>query len=634
MPHNFARDPPVPPRRQIPKIPTAFAAAPLHPNRLVRKYRKATHKPTPLTHEQIEYLIAKASAPKTQQKNELGASEPWTAVPNPVPDTGLRPADAHGVKLSTANSAARFRGDSTILLPVSTFSPLPPLLSRTSTPTVTTLATTALLASSTAAENQTNTPSPSPPHRLSTGAIALVAVAGGCLLLGLFVIIKVFCRPPRRTLPVPSRPILDDSFPNDGMFETKIEESPVFGGTERLSERPSGLWNWTQYPAPATTTMAPSSANDSVKDHAELSRSGTQGKVSFSGRSEKPRYYFTDAAHSLGAPITQTPANSPYPAPIQGAFTRAASRLSMGSMSMYPASPAQNYGATSFTADGYPIMERGNPKVLKRSRSSTVGDRDTRERPPSRVARYSYGVAYDGAEVKSPQMVLQSPVIPIAPAMPGRTRIKSSYYAHPRTSAMPPLSTKDNDGPLPPPSLHRSQSRADRDNKGLVSALGFGSPATVYPSSPQPTLYPDDSLSVVETKRPAKRIHKKPAPSNRASRVFGGDQRGVPLSSPTLDATAALGSLMLMDFGANGVGESVVNLDFSSPSTTSLAPKKTSRSDDKPPRVPSPPPLPSLTQMGLERANPEAYAAYRSPTYSICGFYDRDETDRKSRTYA
>ncbi|KAJ6623562.1 hypothetical protein B0H10DRAFT_2010511 [Mycena sp. CBHHK59/15] len=360
--------------------------------------------------------------------------------------------------------------------------------------------------------------------------------------------------------------------------------------------------------------------------------------MSYAGRNEKKPYYFMDASHSLGVPNTQTPANSPYHAPIQqvhSALTRVASRLSMASVSMYPTSPASNhnYGTvTSFTADGYPVMERANPKVLHRSRSSTLGDRVNKDRAQSRATRYSYGFAYDGAEVMSPQLTAPSPAIPVVPAMPGRTRIKSSYYAHPRSSAMPPNpSTKAgvrNDNPPLSTSQHRkSESRTDRDDKGLPPALGFGSPVTVYPSSPQPTLYPDDSLSVVET-RPTKRTQRKPAPNKRASRVFGGDERELPATSPTLDATTALGSLMLMDFGGTG-RESVANLDLASASSTTLASKKSvPRSDDKPPRVPSPPPLPSLTQMGLEHANPEAYAEYRSPTYSIYNLYD---TDRKSR---
>ncbi|KAF8212144.1 hypothetical protein K438DRAFT_1806044, partial [Mycena galopus ATCC 62051] len=174
--------------------------------------------------------------------------------------------------------------------------------------------------------------------------------------------------------------------------------------------------------------------------------------------------------------------------------------------------------------------------------------------------------------------------------------------------------------------VHRkSESRSERDTKALVSALGFGSPATVYPSSPQPTLYPDDSLSVVDAKRAHKPVHKKPAPSNRTSRVFGraAENNG---ASPTVDATAALGNLMLMDF--SGTGESTANL--ASASSATLAPRKSVfRSDDKPPRVPSPPPLPSLSQMALEHTNPEAYANYRSPTYSIYGLYE--DGDGKSR---
>ncbi|KAJ7097827.1 hypothetical protein B0H15DRAFT_822861 [Mycena belliarum] len=344
------------------------------------------------------------------------------------------------------------------------------------------------------------------------------------------------------------------------------------------------------------------------------------------GRNERSQYAFKDAA--VGASSTQTPANSPYAAPMQqvhSAFARAASRLSIASASMYPASASNNpnYGlVTSFTADGHPVMERVNPRALQRSRSSTVGERN-KDRPLSKTTRYSYGFAYDGAEVMSPQLTVRSPAVPSTPAMPGRTRIKSSYYAHPRTSAMPPsrsTSIKVRDT-KPPLSHHKPELR---DTKGLASALGFGSPVTVYPSSPQPTLYPDDSLSIVEATRPSKGVYKKPAPGNRGSRVIGGDERRLAVS-PTLDPTAALGNLMLMDF--SGAGESAARLV--SASTATLTPKKTmSRSEDKPPRVPSPPPLPSLTQMGLEHANPEAYAEYRSPTYSIYGLY---ETDRKSR---
>jgi hypothetical protein len=596
--------------------PSGKYTLPLNPNRLVRKYRKATPTPTPLTHEQIEYLVAKASA-KTQ-KNQLGVSEPWTAVPNPVPDTGIY----HSVKYSALSVSSLSPPPiiHSLLAPLPT---TPPSATLTSTKPILTPSTTVSLTPTIAANKA---PPPSSPYHIPTAAISLIAVAGAFLLVGCFVIIKISTRPPRRPHLVPSRPILDDPFPEDDEFETKLD-SPLFGGKERLSERPgnSGLWNWTQYSTPATTTaVTPSTSGDNST--AQVSRSGTQGKMSYAGRNEKNPYPFTEP--SLGVPNTQTPANSPYPAPMQqvhSAFTRAASRLSMASASIYPGSPSSNpnYGlVTAFTADGYPVMERVNPRVLQRSRSSTVGERNSRDRLQSRATRYSYG-AYDGAEVMSPQLTVCSPTIPVAPVTPGRTRIKSSYFAHPRTSAMPPTqSTKAHVREDNRSEDHNSESR---DNQGLASALGFGSPATVYPSSPQPSLYPDDSLSVVEAKRPSKRVHKKPAP-NRASRVFGGDEHRLPAASPTVGPTAALGSLMLMDFG----GESAVHLDLTSTSSMTLGPKRTvSRSDDKPPRVPSPPPLPSLTQMGLQHANPEAYAEYRSPTYSIYGLYET--ADRKSR---
>jgi len=57
------------------------------------------------------------------------------------------------------------------------------------------------------------------------------------------------------------------------------------------------------------------------------------------------------------------------------------------------------------------------------------------------------------------------------------------------------------------------------------------------------------------------------------------------------------------------------------------------RVEDKPPRVPSPPPIPSLAQMALQHADPEGYADYHSPTYSIYGLYDGERKSRLSYGY-
>ncbi|KAJ7632705.1 hypothetical protein FB45DRAFT_1147661 [Roridomyces roridus] len=502
-----------------------YNRAPLQPTRLLPRLRKDTPAPTPLTREQIQYLAAKASE---KQRSD---------VPNPIPDTGPRPSPQRSLGNPSASPS---------VLPTHTTA-----VSTTSSP----LSTRHSQQSPTL---QSRRQRPFQQHwrrSLARSNTVPATVAGAFVLLGLFVAIKLCVRPARRSIPVPSRPILDDPFPDDEIFPTKLEDSPVFGGKERLSERPgnSSLWTWTQYPTPATTVALSASQSS------------------------------TDKAHDL----VDVDA-SPYPMQqVHNVLTRAASRLSMASV--YPSpSNNHNYGlVTAFTADGHPVMERVTPKVLQRSRSSTLGERSSRDRP----TRFSY--AYDGAEVTSPQMTVRSPPASFTPAMPGRTRIKSSYYAHPRISTMPSSqATKVDVRPEVPPV-----------------------------ASPQPTLYPDDSLSVVDAKRAPRRVHKKPAPSNRASRVFGrGDDMVPSVTTPTLDPTAALGNLMLMDFG----GQSAV--DLTSPSSATLAPK--SRSDDKPPRVPSPPPLPSLTQMGLEHSNPQEYADYRSPTYSIFGLY---EADRKSR---
>ncbi|KAJ7063385.1 hypothetical protein C8F01DRAFT_1132805 [Mycena amicta] len=514
---------------------------PSRPDRLARKYRNPTPTYTSLTREQIEYLVAEANA-KTEQRNKQ-----WKDVPDPIPDT------ARAFALSTPTLVSRPHASST-----SSHVPLP---------------TSTLLLISASLESA---PAQVSSRRLSGMAISLIAVAGVCFLLAVVVAIKLCIRPARRPRPVPSRPILNPSYPEDDIFEIKLEDSPVFGGKERLSERPDngGLWQWTQYSAGNQKTLPP--------------------QPLASDKTEKPR-------------LSQVSAASTYPAPMQqvhNALNRAANRISLASASLYPASPAVPSAqlVTSFTADGHSVIERVNPKILQRSRSNTAGERSRRDPPQSKSTRYSYGFAYDGAEVVSPKLPMQSPTIPIPQ---GRTRIMSSYYAHPRTSHTVPTVQVGKAG------VHTS---GGQDKK--LSA--FDSPATIYPVSPQPTLYPDDSLSVVEAKRQIRPVRRTPTPNKRVSRVLGRDElRGV-TASPTVDATAALGNLMLMDF--SGTKQSAMDVAVL-PSSSSSSGKGTLRSDDKPPRVPSPPPLPSLAQMGLQHANPTEYAEYRSPTYSIYNLY-------------
>ena len=687
--HNFARAKAIP--TSTPNIN--------HPKRLVRKYRKGKPNSTLFTEKRLhdngnepgeskiknavlkKLTVTERKSPAAERKNRNDrANGDVTDVPNPIPDTGVHPTNVYHT--TTASPAVTAHVTQIAALPAPTFSPLPPLVSLIATnsaslPSLTTLAT------STSSSVDSSTHQVSQPHRLPTPIITLLAVGAACVLLGIFIIIKVCSRPRRRTHPTPSLPILDDPFPDHDKFTGP--ESPIFGGKERFSPRPgsnSGLWAWTQYPQPqpqlGPIIAKPAQAAGYGKVAGGDSIYGYGGVSGSQGMQEKNtiQYPFDSHPHAHGV-STQTHV---YQAPlqqVQSALTRTASRLSTVS-TLYPSSPfnhqaARNVGiavggpGTAFTADGHHVIKRTKSKAtLQKSRSNTVNELGNRYRESTHT-RHSQGFPYDGADVTSPtaEAHLQShigvTIVPSTSSSGGRSRIKSAYYAsgaYPRMSTVPVLSTtpKANTGHSNPfesqdlPPIHKSDSRRNRDTQALASALRLTSPPEdSAPPSPQPTLYPEDSLSV---RAPRKHNHKKTAPKHGHAK--GGRQTGsLPELSPTMETSAALGSLMLLDFGTTtlggGLGESFTQIQQlgSALSTTTLSgpsmgshsnsskqpspgSKKSlhSRSDDKPPRVPSPPPLPSLTQMGLEHANPQAYADYRSPTYSIYGLY---ESDRKSR---
>jgi hypothetical protein len=136
------------------------------------------------------------------------------------------------------------------------------------------------------------------------------------------------------------------------------------------------------------------------------------------------------------------------------------------------------------------------------------------------------------------------------------------------------------------------------------------------------TLYPDDSMSVAE--RPKKRnpSDRKPVETTPAAM-----ETEIPSSGTLKKMEFRLSQMSLsvaLDGNENEKGRMRNPERGEGVGTRRNVPPL--RTMDKAPRVPSPPPLPSLTQMGLAHNNPESYANYRSPTYSIYGFY---ESDRK-----
>ncbi|KAK7467218.1 hypothetical protein VKT23_004276 [Stygiomarasmius scandens] len=453
------------------------------------------------------------------------------------------------------------------------------------------------------------------PHKLSAAIITLLAVGSAFLILGIFIVFRACTRPARRTRPKPSLPILNDSF-DDDMY--KVKESPLFGGAERFSSQ-TGLDNSLCTPAskpelgsaaPPPVPPLPSAALDG--------NNSTDQLHSAIGNGTPEAYLRPPPSQSMPALDSTVPFGNPLQQ-IQPARTLP-NRLSIRSFSLYPTSPVASNERT-YTADGHRALNR-NSKLSLRKSHSRLADDSSRLSILTRSS--SVDIAYDGVDVTSPKFLAQFQEVPPTPA--GRSKIKSTYYtpgSYPRMSSIPSsTSSKIRADDVNYPAFDLEQlppiHRGDGDNRALTSALDLMSPPMeTVPLSPQPTLTPDDSMSIVESKKTHKRPLKKPAPSSPYPEFDA--------MSSTMDTCTALGNLMLADYSATSKSLSSRLAE----SSNDLVPKgKIQLHNDRPPRVPSPPSLPSLAQMGLENTDPVAYASYRSPTYSIFGMY---EADRKSR---
>jgi hypothetical protein len=162
------------------------------------------------------------------------------------------------------------------------------------------------------------------------------------------------------------------------------------------------------------------------------------------------------------------------------------------------------------TANGDEILTQSRSRTLKR-RSQLVRDEKQRHRES---AASTIGLAYDGDFIASPSIIEYTPVdTPVIGLREGRERIKSRYFA---TGSYPMVSnthgtaysiataTRVNVGQRNSFSkdkftLQNSNSKWHRDTQALTYALGLATPETGQ--SPQPTLYPDDSMSIVEIKK-------------------------------------------------------------------------------------------------------------------------------------
>jgi hypothetical protein len=507
-----------------------------------------------------------------------------THVPVPIPDTGIT---VHSSLPSVASLT----------------------MANTNIPTTAAIRATSSLASMAASILATPTRSPSPPsstlssdgfttseasddtgqvsRKLPLAIILLIITGSICALVGALLVIKACSRRSKPSIPTPSLPIL-----NEDLIEKcheLITDSPIFGGKERLSSNAgghSGLLAWTQYPQPVGLATTQTVSVQTI-DAGHVSATSTNSAI------EKSSYNNSSLR-------SQT-------------LDHTASRKSLTSISIY---------ADAFELSDHPFEESMERVVRNFDTRKSITDST---KLPSRSSELPYAAS------PLPHSTAEMPraFVPQIDSMKGgRSRIKSSYYV---PGSYPRIST------LPPPSLSSIKPKSNDPGFAIMPQMkaSSGDLPTAFSSflidttlqSPVPTIYPDDSLS---TRKAIMKVQRKLTPKFL-------DEDPTISMSPTLDTSSALGTLMMMESGPTS--KSLADIGTRVDGVQKSASGRVSRSwsgnsvrmkDDKPPRVPSPPPLPSLAQMGLEADNPQAYADYRSPTYSIYGLYQNEPKSRGS----
>lgn len=236
-----------------------------------------------------------------------------------------------------------------------------------------------------------------------------------------------------------------------------------------------------------------------------------------------------------------------------------------------------NAQGAPFTAD--PFADR--PKL----RDSCRNDRNTirisvRDCDADEPEQHLY---YGRADVMP--VAIQAPAVTLST---GRERIKAPYAVGSCPSMnsispciVPSASTDSDpfqDTPFIDTPYIKTDARRERDTQALTAALGLYSP--------------ESRRSSVFTR----------------SQLYLDDDRSTMPGSP-IDAGMRLGNLMMSDYPPTPLAP-----------VMPLRPLGKSRVDDKPPRVPSPPPMPTLAQMAMAE-NEADYDTYRSPTYSLYGIY-------------
>jgi hypothetical protein len=448
------------------------------------------------------------------------------------------------------------------------------------------------------------------PHQLPAAAIILLAAGSVLFVATILILIKLYIRPRRRSHPTPSLPILQDAFPPRKLGD----ESPLFGGKERLSSQPamSIPWTWTQYQSDGQKSAPAASISKS--------RPTNQPPIRHSRLVDDSRDVLDiveptmPEAEAVGKPVTTNQSSD-------GHINKALSRLSSLSGLVYPASVYDCAGQENIgiaVSSGQGDLEFGGSAVRDyRRRSSARQSMRNFDKRRSTIYGSPEGLAY----TMSPSMppggndILDSDGF----SRQGRARVKAPYvarsYLHgsvpkgPDTRRHPEVNPFGDpvDGVYALPPMPDSSSGKEANLKGVPLVVGPIIPDP--PVSPGLSSYPDESLSVAEDRSWAVPNLVKIKEYTYDSTGMGGNvQDGVAMGDDRPGASES-------------PGVAARRLSMLKTRTREQPPEKLRRTDDKPPRVPSPPVLPSLAQMAMAHTNGQEYGDYRSPTYSLYGLY-------------
>lgn len=445
------------------------------------------------------------------------------------------------------------------------------------------------------------------PHQLPAVAIILLATGGVLFVASIIILAKLLLRPRRRSHPTPSLPILQDAFPQSKMGD----ESPLFGGKERLSSQPGNNaipWTWTQYHSdmPKPAPVASISKSDAM-NHAQKRYSRLVDEPQNLYHAGEPTMH-----GALAKPGTTNQSSDGHP-------KKALSRLSslsgvVYSASMYESTGQENIGIAVSSGQG--DLEFGGSAAREhRKRASARRSIRNFDKRRSTIYGSPEGLAY----TMSPSMSPGDDDRDGGSSRQGRARVKAPYVAGSYLRGSGP---KGPDRSLPEVDpfgdpgngayklpATPSASAGKEKLKGEVALVGSIVPDPS--ASPRISLYPDDSLSVTEDQNWTVPKLIKGQKHTQDSQVIGEDGED--------SKTIADGELS----GAASQGAAPRRLSAMNSRATEEQMEKLRRTDDRPPRVPSPPVLPSLAQMAMAHTNEQDYGEYRSPTYSLYGLYSR-----------